>query len=320
MTSPWRSPWPQWRSHWHVAHAWPASAQVLVLCLFSLCFTGLVSALYSSEAWQAWWQAEEDTVAWQQSLQDLQTQVQAHQAQVRALQTQTHPSGLDLPAWQMQIPLVPAHDLRASWLQLAHTHGLQAPAQLDEGSAVWVGSLPQLLAAWQQLPQAVAQHAVHSFELSALPDSKLLQLSVTWLSWADSGTRVQTPTANAKALKVALPTPVTREASVLHNPFAFEGLRMALPDAASQGSRGGLRGVPLADVRWVGMLSQGGQAQALVAHAGLIRQLSLGQALGQDFGEVVQIAPDHVLLREWHANALGQWQLQTTRFPDKGPP
>jgi Tfp pilus assembly protein PilP len=42
--------------------------------------------------------------------------------------------------------------------------------------------------------------------------------------------------------------------------------------------------------------------------------------MGQDFGEVVQIAPDHVLLREWHANALGQWQLQSTRFPDKGQP
>jgi Tfp pilus assembly protein PilP len=42
--------------------------------------------------------------------------------------------------------------------------------------------------------------------------------------------------------------------------------------------------------------------------------------MGQDFGEVVQIASDHLLLREWHVNAVGQWQMQTIRFPDKGSP
>ena len=309
MTSVWRSPWPQWRSHWHVLHAWPASAQALVLMLFSVCLCGAVSMLYSSDAWQAWWQAEEDAVAWQQSIQQLQTQLQAHQAQVMALQAQAHPSGLNLPAWHMQAPAMTAHYLRASWLQLAQTHGLQAPAPLDDSSAVWVGTLPQLLAAWQQLPQVLAQQAVDSFELSALPGSHLLELSVTWSPWAAT-----------KAVKVSLPTALARDEAVLHNPFVSDGLRMALPAVAQHAAQGALRGLPLSDMRWVGMLRQHGQPKALVTHAGLIRPVSIGQAMGQDFGEVVQIAPDHLLLREWHANALGQWQVQTTRFPNQGPP
>jgi len=312
MSVGWRTPWPQWRSHWHVLHAWPASAQALVLLVFSLCFTVLVSAVYSNEEWQAWWQAEEEALAWQQSIERLQAQLAQHQAQVRALQQLAHPSGLDLPAWQMPTAPETDHSLHTVWKQLAQSHGLQAPAQLDDSSAVWVGPLPHLLAAWQQLPKDLSQHAMDAFELTALPGSHALELRVTWSTWSHH--------AVAKPLKVSLPKPLASDDAVLHNPFASEGLRLALPEAAHQAKASELRGTPLSDMRWVGMLRHGDQAKALVAHAGLIRQVSIGQAMGQDFGEVVQIAPDHVLLREWHANALGQWQLQSTRFPDKGQP
>ena len=312
MSSAWRSPWPQWRSHWHVLHAWPASAQGLVLSALSLCFTALLSVVYSNEAWLAWWQAEEEAQAWQQSIQGLQTQLAQHQAQVSALQQLAHPSGLNLPAWQMPTAQQTANGLHAVWQQLAQSHGLQAPPQLDDSSSVWVGPLPHLLAAWQQLPQELAQHAVASFELTPVPGSNALELSVTWLTWSDQ--------AVARPLKVSLPQALVSEDAVLHNPFASEGLRQALPEAAHLAKAGELRGMPLSDMRWVGMFRQGDQAQALVAHAGLIRPVALGQTMGQDFGEVVHIAPDHLLLREWHANALGLWQQQTKRFPDQGQP
>jgi Tfp pilus assembly protein PilP len=66
---------------------------------------------------------------------------------------------------------------------------------------------------------------------------------------------------------------------------------------------------------WLGMMSKTGQPQALVMQAGLIHRVQVGQAMGQDWGEVVQIASDHLLLREWHISPVGQWQAQTTRFP-----
>lgn len=318
----WQSPWPQWRSHWHVLHAWPASAQVLVLLMVAACCTVGLSLVYSAQAWQAWWQAEEETHTWQAQIQEVQTQVQAHQARVWALQHQTHPSGQPLPAWDMPPSTTGAQALRTSWLLLAKEHGLQVPTVMHDSTAVWVGPLPGLLAAVQGLPHSLPVHAIDSFELTALPDSKLLQLSVTWSSWADHAAAYkQAQWRKGPNRPSALPTAVS--SGVLHNPFGLEGLRQALPDVAQTPKAGALRGAPVSDMRWLGSLKLAGQenqGQALVAYQGLIRQVQVGQAMGQDFGEVLHIAPDHLLLREWHANALGQWQQQTTRFPDRGSP
>lgn len=318
----WQSPWPQWRSHWHVLHAWPASAQVLVLLIFAFCCTLGLSMVYSAQAWQVWWQAEEENHTWQAQLQEVQAQVQAHQARVWALQHQAHPSGQPLPAWDTPPSTTEPQALQTTWLLLAKEHGLQVPTVLDDQTAVWVGPLPGLLAAWQALPQSLPVHAIDSFELTALPDSKLLQLSVTWSSWADQAAATkQAQWRTSQNRSNALPKPLA--SGVLHNPFGLEGLRQALPDAAQALKVGSLRGVALTEMRWLGSLKLAGkesQGQALVAHRGLIRQVQVGQAMGQDFGEVLHIAPDHLLLREWHANALGQWQQQTTRFPDRGSP
>lgn len=327
MSRAWRSPWPQWRSHWHVLHAWPASAQALVLVLLGLLLTAGVSALYSQEAWQSQWTAEEDAVAWQSQMAQLQPQLQAHQQMVAALQGQAHPSGLDLPAWQ-SVPS-PGEDssIRTHWVLLAREHGLQAPATLDENSTVWVGPWSYVQAAWQRLPQSHPHHAIDAFELSVLPETGHLQLNVTWTARSATATVSQHPFPNkaggplrSEALKVSWPPPNTSTDDVLHNPFDEQGLRMVLPRSAQQAAAGALRGIPLSNLRWLGMLQQAGAAQTLVAHAGQIRQVHVGQAMGQDFGEVVLIAADHLLLREWHVNTVGQWQMQTTRFPDKGSP
>lgn len=329
MNTLWRSPWPQWRSHWHVLHAWPASAQALVLIGLTACLTTLMSAVYSGEAWQSWWQAEEEAGVWQTRLEELQTQLQAHQALVAGLQRQTHPSGRPLPAWQLQPPTAEPAAMRGPWLQLAHAHGLQAPPGFSEFGAVWVGPLPNLLAAWQGLANGFPEHAIDAFELTALPETGLLQLSIGWVAWAELSPAQKSPPGlrglahpivPASILKVSLPAVAPPAGGLLHNPFGTAGLRLALPEAAQPDQAGVLRGVPLADLRWMGMWRQSGQTHALLAHAGQVRQVQLGQGMGQDFGEVVQIEPDHLLLREWHANALGQWQVQTTRFPSGGQP
>ena len=324
----WRSPWPQWRSHWHVWHAWPASAQGLVLVAASGIITAGLSWLCDSEAWQTWWQAEDEALVWRSDIEGLQQQVLAHQSQVKALQLQAHPSGDHLPAWLMANPANPAPPWRAAWVTLAQEHGLQAPLS-GELNAVWMGPLANLLAAWQRLPQSLPRHAVESFELSQLPGTPQLELKLTWVSWSDQvalskpkPSRQKEPATpqSAKPVKVALPAPWSPEAMVMHNPFATDGLRLVLPEAARHAPSGVLRGVPLSELRWAGMLQEAGEPRALVAQAGVIRQVQLGQAMGQDFGEVVQIASDHLSIREWHANALGQWQMHTTRFPELGRP
>jgi hypothetical protein len=332
MNSWWRSPWPQWRSHWHVLHAWPVSAQVLVLWVCSLCLTWGVSLLYSQQAWQAWWSAEEETLAWQASIDQLHTQVQAHQARVASLNKQVHPSGAQIPIWQIKSPVStkpqdspPQEDapsLRAAWLMLAKAHGLQVPPSVDEHNTQWIGPLPHLLAAWQRLPQTLPHHAMAAFELSLLPGTNQLQLSVTWLAWADAPRMDKTAVLTSGRTRPAavLTSDNRAESQVLHNPFASDGLRSALPNSVRPATPSALTGIPLSAMRWTGMLQQAGRAQALVVHAGQIHPVQLGQAMGQDFGEVVQIAPDHVLLREWHVNALGQWQMQHTRFPSKEAP
>jgi hypothetical protein len=182
------------------------------------------------------------------------------------------------------------------------------------------------------------QHRLVSFELSRLdnpaaegvkqpvaPDAQQqthvgLQMAWRWTTALekDPGLRPVALGASAKGLG-ADDSPSTG-AQVLHNLFAPDGLAQVLPKLAKPNTKPGLTGNSLNDMQWMGMLSKDGQQEALVMHGGLIHALRVGHAMGQDFGEVVQIAADHVLLREWRLNAQGQWQAETTRFPSAGSP
>ena len=64
--------WPQWRTHWHVLHAWPPGAQALVLVFVSLCLVVAGSWHVSSEAWQTWWEQDAQVLQWEEELQALQ--------------------------------------------------------------------------------------------------------------------------------------------------------------------------------------------------------------------------------------------------------
>ena len=54
------SPWPQWRTHWQVLHAWPPGAQWMLLSSLTVCLTVLGNVWWSADAWQTWWQADEE--------------------------------------------------------------------------------------------------------------------------------------------------------------------------------------------------------------------------------------------------------------------
>ena len=334
----WRSPWPQWRTHWHVWHAWPLLAQALLLSWCGLCAIAVGSGYWSNEAWQAWWSAEETDAEQQQQRAQLQTQWRQLQATQDTLKAQRHPSGLPLPAWQA-LPKPDASTQQAQLLRLAQQHGLQVQAVNDEGGQ-WQGPLPHLLAAWQQLNEAMPQQRFLSLELTRLESAtaqrvnKLdrqaeqpvpqvaLQMAWRWTTTLEKEAGLRPVAVGAAAKEPAIDTPPRSGAQLLHNVFASHGLMQVLPPVAQHLHKTpqALAGHSLNEMQWMGMLSKAGQQQALVMHGGLIHNVRLGQAMGQDFGEVVQIAADHVLLREWRVNERGQWQAQTSRFPHGGAP
>lgn len=333
----WRSPWPQWRTHWHVWHAWPLLAQVLLLSWCGLCASAVGSGYWSNEAWQAWWHAEETDAEQQQQRAQLQTQLRQLQATQATLLAQRHPSGLPLPAWQTPPKPEPSTQ-QSQLLRLAQQHGLQLQVANDEGGQ-WQGPLPHLLAAWQQLNVAMPQQRFLSLELTRLESvtaSRVnmaasqteqpmppvaLQMAWRWTTTLDKEAGLRPVAVGAAAKEPAIDTPPRSGAQLLHNVFTPLGLRLVLPPMPHEyKTPQGLAGHSLNDMQWMGMMSKAGQQQALVMHGGLIHHVRLGQAIGQDFGEVVQIAADHVLLREWRVNDRGQWQAQTSRFPNGSPP
>ena len=94
----WQTPWPQWRSHWQVLHAWPPGAQWLLLSLLSLCMTAAGSWWWSSEAWETWWQAEEQLQQLDEEIHNHQQQVNQWRERIQQLQALPHPSGWAVPA------------------------------------------------------------------------------------------------------------------------------------------------------------------------------------------------------------------------------
>lgn len=328
--SRWRiqSPWPQWRSHWHVLHAWPGVAQALVLSLGSLMLVVLGSFHCSGELWQAWWDDPQMREDLRGDTDALRHRLRQHQALVQSLQSMPHPSGLALPAWQAWA--VDTHQSHAAGFSLAGLHGLQSVSGNERMQ--WRGTLPQLLAAWQQLPQALPWRRVQAFELQSLADPAMgasqlsppqLQLDITWgtpephASGDISAIHPQVGPAKGSHAP-AVGTPV----QVWHNPFAAQGLRMALPPQArtALGTHSPWDGRALADYAWVGMLAEPGKQRAVLRSPGLVQMVSVGQAIGQHWGRVVQITPDHLVVQEWHPQPSGAWQPKQVRIPAEATP
>ena len=96
----WQTPWPQWRSHWQVLHAWPPGAQWLLLLLLSVCMTAAGSLWWSFEAWEIWWQADEQLQQLDEDINRNQQQVGQLRQRIQEIQALPHPSGWPVPAWQ----------------------------------------------------------------------------------------------------------------------------------------------------------------------------------------------------------------------------
>ena len=290
--------WPQWRSHWRVLHAWPLSAQCLLLSAMALLMSLWLSWQVSGQAWLTWWQAQQREGDALLQLQTLQGQVDQHQQRVAALQAMHHPSGQDWPAW---VSISPNNK----------------DAQLQSGRD-WSGSLPSLLVAWQTFAQQAPQQRVNAFVVSAV-NTKELKLQLQTQDDAEQALK-RFATSSAKLA----PAPVLPDGHLparLFNPFDATGLSQGLPTLEpTVTAQAGFPDAELSQWQWVGAVTSGNQSLALLRHEDQLYTIKPGQALGAQGGEVTQVGIDHVWLRQWAADSQGQWQARSNHWPDKGAP
>lgn len=319
----WDAWWPQWRSHWRVLHAWPLSAQAVLLGVLTLLMSLGLSWQVSGEAWLTWWQAQEREEEVEVSLQSLQRQVKQHQERVAALKAMTHPTGADVPAWVA----LSASGVQANFSETAQVlapTGVQVKPAEGSDRQQWAGSLPSLLLAWQSLAELAPQARVNAFVLStdsvALAPKAAPALSLQLLTREDADQALGRSAYPAKPSMHEPQLVVAASPTRLFNPFDAVWLTQGLPPLARANGQLKLPDVELSQWQWVGALSTPEKSSALLSFAGELYAVSPGQALGANGGEITQVNTDHVLLRMWQVNPQGQWQARLTRLPAQGSP
>lgn len=73
-----------------------------------------------------------------------------------------------------------------------------------------------------------------------------------------------------------------------------------------------LESFPLDGMQMVGSLQKGGKPHALVKVENLLYDVTVGNHLGQNFGEITRITETEITLREWVQDAAGEWVERTT--------
>jgi type IV pilus assembly protein PilP len=87
-----------------------------------------------------------------------------------------------------------------------------------------------------------------------------------------------------------------------------------------------LEAFPRARLQYVGHMAYGSELEALVRVLPLtgankdtqmmsVYRVRLGQRVGQDFGKVLAVQPDHLLLQELALTPAGEWQTREVRLP-----
>jgi Tfp pilus assembly protein PilP len=182
--------------------------------------------------------------------------------------------------------------------------------------------MPALLVAWQNQAQAMPYTRVSAWALR--PESG---------EWATDrvphfSLQLQTSDNAVQVLASSKPAQPTAQqakpqyggSAALYNPFNATWLSQGLPLRPRSARQVGLPEVELTQWHWLGALNAPGQSRALLSHEGRHFSVAVGQALGADGGEVVQVNKDHMQLLEWVVDAQGQWQSRAVRWPAKDAP
>lgn len=129
----------------------------------------------------------------------------------------------------------------------------------------------------------------------------------------------------------AMPAPTLAPvpAPAPYEPFAYSASRLRSPFAPERGipslgaqerppsapdatrPRTYLEGFPLSDLRYLGQWESGAGREALVRDgAGRVHRVPLGAYLGPDHGQVVEVGPRTLRIRELIPDGLGGWQYR----------
>jgi type IV pilus assembly protein PilP len=87
-----------------------------------------------------------------------------------------------------------------------------------------------------------------------------------------------------------------------------------------------LEAFPRERLQYVGHIGTGSELEALIkvlppagakkeAQVMSVYRVRVGQRLGQDFGKVLTVQPDHLLLQELALTSAGEWQTREVRLP-----
>ncbi len=76
-----------------------------------------------------------------------------------------------------------------------------------------------------------------------------------------------------------------------------------------------LESFSLTEIKMVGMLKNLGASAALVSAGGKTYPIKVGEYMGQDYGQVIQISPDGLTLSEKVQDAENKWISRITQVP-----
>lgn len=130
---------------------------------------------------------------------------------------------------------------------------------------------------------------------SIRPDVKPIPAPTQFVSYAYKGERLVEPFSNE------------RLASILRAGQVVTGVKSALIEAELQRRKQPLEAFPLDVMSMVGSLNRKGELVALVKVDQLLYQVAPGSYLGQNYGRVVKISENEIVLREVVQDAAGEW-------------
>ena len=307
---------------WH----WPRAYQYALL--LGACVLGMVLlSPWWLHSWQAWDDASEAKAKWVAQQESTQ-QLRALTAQL--LQTASQPQ----PAFAE--PSVLSELAQQQGLQFSHV-GLDKPQHNPAMAALHMQQLPVHLnvqGSWEgwlnwlsQWPISAPGVTVSSLELKADPRGGI-----------SAQVLVVAPQSTAADAAFELSS-VTLDESVSTDPFNAQAWMSAQRTHAEQHPsyarlvapellrpRDLLETFSRDRLQYVGQIASRGEAEALVkvlpptggkkdAPMMSVHRVRVGQHLGQDFGKVLAIEPDQLVVQELALNPSGEWHIREVRLP-----
>lgn len=311
-----------WRQPWR----WPRSFQNVLWV-----GAGVLGVLFVSPWWLHSWQAWDEANTAQAKLQAQQDATQTLHAQTaQLLQAQTQPALLLTDA-SVLIGLAQQQGLELSQL------GLHKPQQNAAMNALHLQQLPvhlKVQGAWDdwlnwlaQWPTAAPGVTVASLELKAEPRGGIsAQLVAVVVQPMTSESAFELSSVNLVGAAAADPfnaqgwTSLQRAHAEQHPSYT----RLVMPELLRP--RDVLEAYSRERLQYVGHIASGAALEALVKvlppngakkdeQMTSVYRVRLGQRLGQDFGKVMTVEPDQLLLQELALTPTGEWQTREVRLP-----